>query len=1096
MKLADVQSRFSEKMWFSPIPGPVDSGLVGSLGYLDQAGENTYLLRICGTQTLLAAVEKRQAENLACQLRRGLCCLAELLKVARDGRVQLHLVFFNGGKLEMGEVHLAVPGGIDFPPGAEERFVLRVPVDGEGREACYCAVCDAALMHEPEDDAQPQEPQAATDGKRFVFLGGDARLYTEMHADGMRVVRLAPASRRKVLPFLCRCDLKICSSPVAPPALLSVALGKVGAHLDQYLELWDRYGKIEGEAMLGHARKIGSLRISSWEACSSGCKLFTDAIPETLDENDALELVAAPPVYLERPGMTFQEYLDFLTADADKTSSPISSCNILNIDRPANCILTDWEGDIPKGFMAVLSIRGDNTQIKRRHIAREKVKSGRSANPFLGNIIEGESYVSRDVGFARVPALSPFVSQKLFSKNPPTPRQEEAIGLALNTPDIMLIQGPPGTGKTTVITAIIERLNELADKSVSQRGEVLVSAVQHDAVDNILSRLSVNMLPPVKFGGRRRNGEASGPLAEEDERIDGLVRQIARDTRSRNPQLGKMEEASRLQRLADTYLRAPTRTNMLALLSAIEAEPRMPRNVREHARDMLDKQRRGAGARRESPEIVRRIRALRCSEVSFCDDGTLQAQLLLDELEAHGELGSRESALLSKAAAWFSATPPPFLAELRELRTTLLDRYLPRPEFGMPKLNGEVESLANDACAALREPCSPAERRNALLARFLFSLECDPDAMRDALKEYNFVYGATTQQCEGKEIHDAKRVERPGKHDEDYDTVIIDEAARCSPRDLIIPMVKARRRIILVGDHRQLPHIVEDEYIRRLEEEDTGASTGADAHDLLKTSMFEYMRRQLKKMEAVDGIKRTITLDAQYRMHPLLGNFVSDEFYAKDGESFGSPLPAEHFRHGLPGIEGKAAVWVDVPADCGDEGRTPAGSRFREPEAEAVAELLWRYMSSEQGQGLTFGVISFYKQQADLIRGRLVRDHPGIVEESLDKERLRIGTVDSFQGMEFDVVFLSAVRCRGKLFHRYAGRENAGEAEAARLFGHLMSANRLCVSMSRQKRCLVLVGDAGMFETPLAREHVGALARYLSICRREPQGLYMPYERS
>jgi len=44
-----------------------------------------------------------------------------------------------------------------------------------------------------------------------------------------------------------------------------------------------------------------------------------------------------------------------------------------------------------------------------------------------------------------------------------------------------------------------------------------------------------------------------------------------------------------------------------------------------------------------------------------------------------------------------------------------------------------------------------------------------------------------------------------------YDTVVVDEAARANPLDLFIPLAKAKRRIILVGDHRQLPHIIDRE---------------------------------------------------------------------------------------------------------------------------------------------------------------------------------------------------------------------------------------------------------------------------------------------
>ncbi len=62
-------------------------------------------------------------------------------------------------------------------------------------------------------------------------------------------------------------------------------------------------------------------------------------------------------------------------------------------------------------------------------------------------------------------------------------------------------------------------------------------------------------------------------------------------------------------------------------------------------------------------------------------------------------------------------------------------------------------------------------------------------------------------------------------------------------------------------------------------------------------------------------------------------------------------------------------------------------------------------MDSDAGQDLTFGVISFYRAQAERIRGSLA-DHA-------DPDRLLVGTVDSFQGREFDVVFLSVVRSAG-----------------------------------------------------------------------------------
>ena len=103
----------------------------------------------------------------------------------------------------------------------------------------------------------------------------------------------------------------------------------------------------------------------------------------------------------------------------------------------------------------------------------------------------------------------------------------------------------------------------------------------------------------------------------------------------------------------------------------------------------------------------------------------------------------------------------------------------------------------------------------------------------------------------------------------EYEYVIVDEAARVSPRDLMIPMSQGKR-IILVGDHRQLPHIIDEEVAKRMEEgEDV-----TDESEWLKKSMFQYLfSERLKALEDADDITRRVTLDKQFRMHPELGQF-------------------------------------------------------------------------------------------------------------------------------------------------------------------------------------------------------------------------------
>ena len=106
--------------------------------------------------------------------------------------------------------------------------------------------------------------------------------------------------------------------------------------------------------------------------------------------------------------------------------------------------------------------------------------------------------------------------------------------------------------------------------------------------------------------------------------------------------------------------------------------------------------------------------------------------------------------------------------------------------------------------------------------------------------------------------------------------------------------------------------------------------------DYVKHSMFRYLFNRLKKIEEGDNIPRTVTLDAQFRMHPLLGNFVSEQFYSEK-EKFRSPLKSEEFEHSLSNCENQCAVWLDVPSMKGKESQTSKKSRFRKAEAKSIA---------------------------------------------------------------------------------------------------------------------------------------------------------------
>ena len=323
-----------------------------------------------------------------------------------------------------------------------------------------------------------------------------------------------------------------------------------------------------------------------------------------------------------------------------------------------------------------------------------------------------------------------------------------------------------------------------------------------------------------------------------------------------------------------------------------------------------------------------------------------------------------------------------------------------------------------------------------------------------------------------------------------FNTVIIDEAARANPLDLFIPMSMAARRIVLVGDHRQLPHLLEPEV------EEAVASSHAlsdEQREAYKESLFQRLWKQLK------GTGRVVMLDTQFRMHPVLGEFVSREFYEREGLDPIKPgRSADSFMTDIPGHEGKVCCWIDVPHSEGDgQERKPHRnpSWMRALEARRVAEEAKRLLDG-CGDAASIGVITFYSAQRDAILKALealdvTSRNPETGDWQINEqyrktrsheERFRVGTVDAFQGKEFDIVLLSVVRSNRQSLPA-ENETDAFETLASRKYGHLRLSNRMNVAMSRQRSLLIAIGDKTMGELPGADKAVPAMHAFLNLCK-------------
>lgn len=1049
---------------------------------------------------------------LKTELVSGRALLAQLANPAADGSVELQITFFLGDCLEMGELEIGVDEYV-------ENMLAKMGHDLRGKRlyeklnqlCCFQQDKDEFFFVtvgpaidrelEPENDDVPREARVeptrhnsfgiSGDGIRFVAtqkrLPGGSSIFiasrlTRQRKDPDRALRLA-RGRLRFADWKQAGQVQV----LAKAQMTSLALDD-----GSYLKKWDEFGDVEGQLLLMQAREMGALKFTDVtqnrdgtvsvrvvEASDSAMTALTEGVVKEV------ELVGELPDYLLNETLSFRDFESGIRSalEADEIlgvkREQNETKNYFDVTRfdQASRLLTLRTETLPAAAgTLILSLRGEVIQIERRMNARRDILEGRSANPQLGLLIEEKGRIARIRESQNVSPLTAFVRKKVF-RNDPTVMQEKAIEVALNTPDIALIQGPPGTGKTTVIAAILERLNEMADKRGTRiKGQILLTGFQHDAVENMIERLSLNDIPVPKYG--KRSGAAEDDYSAFERNLEDWCANLATNLRDRNPQIAELEQEREIRNIFLQYIQAPTRPLASSLVRKIAAlgVAMLGENCARQAESLAKILTLEEKLNDDSSQWLNAAFRLRVRPESFGDDGPERAVDAMDDLR--DVLEEDERKLLDSASLWRREDgSPSFLSDLEALKHRLLVRFSTPPVFRVEKQNDEVIALAEFAIQRIKTVGRSAkDKKSAALAEFLAELESNPYGMMDAVSDYSFAFAATCQQSVNKKMQKQKGITGRGANENqsrmEYEYVIVDEAARVSPRDLMVAMAQGKR-IILVGDHRQLPHIIDEAVARQMEE---GESSG-DEQYWLKQSMFEYLfATRLKALEEGDGITRRVTLDKQYRMHPLLGGFISRNFYERfdPAEKFSSGRPADDFSHTLPGTNGKPAAWLNVPVEKGRHQRS--GTSWTRPaEVAVITRQLHAWMSSVAGKDLSFGVISFYKAQADLIRQQLA----GTTD---DERKLRVGTVDSFQGMEFDVVFLSVVRT---LPRDWTPRDGDPESQARGVFGHLCLYNRLNVSMSRQKKLLVVVGDVGLLQSRLATDFVPGLVDFLHLCQSE-----------
>ena len=813
-----------------------------------------------------------------------------------------------------------------------------------------------------------------------------------------------------------------------------------------YFDIWEAYNDLDRIFAFKQATENG---VIPYKACS--CKL-TDCFEYCFDIS-----VSDVEYFPDAALIDCTDSDDILKIEEFTEVSQLKDIHTVSVgtfDRveDGKLYIIDRESDIQKniptrGYLFV-SIIGDAVRLSRREKAKAEIETNQAPIHDLSLIIDKGVSNAKQVRREN-PVTSMLMKKypnKIFNED-----QRNAIEVAINTPDIALIMGPPGTGKTTVIKAIISRYEEYYRKYNDKKiPKILVTSFQHEAVENVIVDLDGNGLPSERKGGKI-NGEDKKSISISkwrdktnqyiSDEILSLTSELA-DTTSLRDKIYAWKEKGKDPAEGLELLQEAISGNRLSFSKELndEINELFVRTQVDFATDNKDLER---IIDENNEDVTKVLLSQRTTIESYVDDGKkhafrLKQMIIQGMIDNNGDISFIDDVLATKGA------DEAVMKKYAETVGLLLKKYVKEEkkstlictedaiEKCLKAIDGELNKLKLEKLENRDEATAYA------LKNYIEALQDEKEIER-IVERYSNVTAATCQQSMevGKFANNSV-----------YDLVIVDEAARANPLDLLIPMSMGRQ-LILVGDHKQLPHMLDTEVVKQFEKDEKMQELG-----VLKKSMFERLFDMFDIKEQT--VKRTAKLTKQYRMNPVIGDFASKVFY--DGFLDSSEVLVEEKQANLDMYNNSPVAWIDLDKNkygLEDKGR----SKSRNCEAKRIVSEIKKVFSKNPKK--TVGVITFYRKQSELIK-RVAE----LELSETQRQRLEIGTVDAFQGKEFDVVFLSCVRAN-----------TYGVDEMRRRVGHVNDNSRLCVSFTRAKQQMVVVGDSDTVEC------VKPLAEYISLCK-------------
>lgn len=243
-----------------------------------------------------------------------------------------------------------------------------------------------------------------------------------------------------------------------------------------------------------------------------------------------------------------------------------------------------------------------------------------------------------------------------------------------------------------------------------------------------------------------------------------------------------------------------------------------------------------------------------------------------------------------------------------------------------------------------------------------------------------------------------------------FDLAIIDEASQILEPNIIGLLTvrhaerRAIKRFILIGDHKQLPAVVQQQ--DTLEAEETNNSL-KDIHLLsCANSLFERLILTERAAGRTDFIG---TLHKQGRMHPDIADFANRKFYAREqlecvplAHQLEQTLAYNETSEDETDDVLKAHRMIFIPSKpCR---QLNISEKVNTEEARIITDLLrrlYRQLGNNFDPQKSVGVIVPYRNQIAMIRKEI--EKLGIPE----LEEISIDTVERYQGSQRDIILYS-----------------------------------------------------------------------------------------